>query len=257
MSIDEAFAKHLSTEGYNPRSSRHSDYLSEIIIDDLIDGCSPLRDRAARGEVVAKLRHHQQVGHDDWVIDIAIGTCAGKPVPPAAGSKTRSTEPAIVQIAIELKSILTEHGKARKNRLRDFNAFHGYAHQYSPQTVAAAFLVVNSAEHFYSPLRRPNDVTKHGSRHRTSRQLAQATIAVFRAIHLRNTVTDPPGLEAIGVVVIEHDNLAFHPSPESQQHLHRPTRVAPVPPSLPVGDPMHYQTMIQRICTAYTQRFVV
>jgi hypothetical protein len=32
-------------------------------------------------------------------------------------------------------------------------------------------------------------------------------------------------------------------------------RVAPSPPNLPLGDPLHYESMIQRICNAYTQRF--
>jgi len=62
-------------------------------------------------------------------------------------------------------------------------------------------------------------------------------------------------LEAIGVIVVEHDNLALHPTPEKYKALHKPTCVAPVPPSLPVGDPMHYDTMIQRICNAFNERF--
>jgi len=49
-------------------------------------------------------------------------------------------------VAIELKSIFTEHGKARRNRLRDFSAFHNYAHSYGPKTIAWAFLLINAAE---------------------------------------------------------------------------------------------------------------
>ena len=54
-----------------------------------------------------------------------------------------------IQIGMELKLIYTEHKKARKNRMRDFNAFHGSAHAYDLKTVAAAFLVVNAAEWFF------------------------------------------------------------------------------------------------------------
>jgi len=255
MSIAEAFAEHLSKEGYHPRSAKHSDFLSHLIIRDLLEGCPRIRQRAETGELVAKLCHHQQVGHDDWVIDIALGSCAGKPTPPAHGEHIRLTQPAIIQIAVELKSIITEHGKARRNRLRDFNAFHGYAHHYNPKTIAAAFLVVNSGEYFYSPLRLPDDITKHGSKQRSAAQVAQEATNIFRAINLRNSLMDPPGLEAIGVIVVEHDNLAVHPTPEKYKTLHKSTRVAPVPPSLPVGDPMHYDTMIQRICNAYSERF--
>jgi hypothetical protein len=211
--------------------------------------------RAAKGELVANLRHHQQVGHADWVIDIAIGSCAGTPMPPAKGERIVFAPPVIIQVAIELKSIWTEHGKARLNRLRDFNSFHGYAHQYSQQTVAAGFLVVNSSERFWSPLRKNDDITVHGDKRRTARQFAKETIDRFRSIHLRNGPSDAPGLEALGVVAIEHDNVRRNPDASEYAHLHKPTGVAPVPPSPPIGDPLHYETMIQRICNAYTQRF--
>jgi hypothetical protein len=255
MSIDDALVQHLAKAGYHPRSAKHSDFLSEIIIADLIENCPSMKERAQRGELVVKLRHHQQVGHADWVIDIAFGTCAGSPVPPPTGRLITFTAPAIIQMAIELKSIITEHGKARRNRLRDFNAFHAYAHQYNPQTVAGAFLVVNSSEYFYSPLRRPDDITRHGTSQAKARQLAKNTIDLFRSLNLRNSVSDPPGLEAVGVIVIEHDNLVLHPDPKAYMSLRRPTKAAPIPPSLPVGDPMHYQSMIQRLCDQYARRF--
>lgn len=257
MAIAAELVAHLAESGYNPRTSKHSDFQSLIIIRDLVAQCPLIRKRAAAGEIVAKLRHHQQVGHADWVIDIAIGTCAGNPIPPTDSGlePIRMEPPVIIQIAIELKSILTKHGKARLNRLRDFNSFHGYAHQYSQETVAAAFLVVNSAEWFWSPLRKESDITAHSRPNKSARQLASDTVARFRSIHLRNSVTDVPGMEAVGVVVIEHDNLAIHPNAPQYAHYHRPTRIAPSPPNPPIGDPLHYESMIQRICNAYTQRF--
>jgi hypothetical protein len=136
MAIADAFAAYLAAKGYDPRSSRHSDFLSEIIVSDLVTNCPLIAERAARGQIVANLRHHQQIGQDDWVIDIAIGTCAGPPVPPDGTSPglglITMAPPVIIQIAIELKSVLTEHGKARRNRLRDFGAFHGHGHTYDP-----------------------------------------------------------------------------------------------------------------------------
>ncbi len=145
--------------------------------------------------------------------------------------------------------------KARRNRLRDFEAFHNYAHQYDPKTVAGAFLVVNSSELFYSPLRDRRDITKHSTTQKTARQVAADAVGLFRAIPLRHRETDAPGLEAMGVIVVEHDNLVVHPQKKKYASMHLPTIVAPIPPSLPVGDPMHYQTMIQRICQSFSQRF--
>ncbi|HEV1993992.1 MAG TPA: hypothetical protein VGR03_06665 [Candidatus Acidoferrum sp.] len=259
MPIESELVAHLTEGGYHPRTSKHSDFQSLIIIRDLVAQCPLLGRHATSGEIVAKLRHHQQVGHADWVIDIAIGTCAGAPKPPLevdlSESPIKMAPPVIIRIAVELKSIFTEHGKARLNRLRDFNSFHGYAHQYDQKTVAAAFLVVNASERFYSPLREENDITVHRTSKKTARQVADSAVKIFRSIHLRSSPSDAPGMEAVGVVVVEHDNLAFHPDRATYGGLHRSTRIAPTPPNLPLGDPLHYESMIQRICNAYTQRF--
>lgn len=254
MPIDQEFVDYLSKTGYHPRSSAHSDFLSEIIIRDLVQMCPKLGERAAKGEVLAQLRHHQTVNHDDWVIDIAIGSCADKPVVPV-NACIRKGPPAMIQIAIELKSIMTEHGKARRNRLRDFQAFHNYAHQYDPKTVAGAFLVVNSSALFYSPLRKPSDITRHGADIKKARQTGTDAVDLFRTISLRHREGDGPGLEAMGVVVVEHDNLNVHPQKKKVSPLAHPTQIAPVPPNLNVGDPLHYSTFMQRICQAYSQRF--
>jgi hypothetical protein len=263
MAIADEFAVYLAAKGYDPRSSRHSDFLSEIILDDLVTSCPLIAERAARGQIVAKLRHHQQIGQDDWVIDIAVGTCAGAAAPPdptgPGPSHIKLAPPVIIQIAIELKSVLTEHGKARRNRLRDFGAFHVHGHTYDPRTVVAAFLVINSSDFFYSPLNfgkvTRSELNSHVSSRRSARQLAKESIDLFRTIHLRHSEADGAGVEALGVIVIEHDNVNFYPDPSKYAHLRRPTQVAPTPPSLSVGDPLSYESMIQRICAHYTDRF--
>jgi hypothetical protein len=259
MAIADKFVAYLAEKGYDPRSSRHSDFLSEIIVHDLAANCPLIAQRAASGRIVARLRHHQQIGQDDWVIDIAIGTCAGSPIPPPDLAVIRIGPPVIIQIAIELKGVITEHGKARRNRLRDFGAFHGHGHTYDPRTIVAAFLVINSSDLFYSPLnlRKANrsELNTHTNSRRDARRLATESINLFRTIHLRHSETDGPGLEALGVIVIEHDNLNCYPDPLKYAHLGKPTRIAPQPPSLSVGDPLSYESMIQRICAHYTQRF--
>jgi len=265
-SIEDLIVAEVAATAYHPRTSKHSDAQSLVIIRDLLAACPLLARRASSGELVAKLRHHQQVGHSDWVIDIALGTPPTAAEEPSEGNLIRFTEPTLIQIAIELKSIWTEHGKARKNRLRDFEAFHIYAHEYGKRTVAAAFLVINAAEVFLSPLnlnsRDREIVTQHRQRAKTSAQIVKETIDIFRSIHLRNFQNDVGGLEALGVVVVEHDNLNYLDArPQYSEiaqkygHLHKPSRVASIPPGLKVGDPLHYRTMIQRICNAYSERF--
>ena len=254
MALDQAFAEHLERQGYHPRSSAHSDFLSFELIRELLDRCPLLNQRAATGEVVAKLRHHQQVGHADWVIDVAIGRCATEPLRPVDNGRITFGVPSLIQVAIELKSILTEHGKARRNRLRDFAAFHAYAHSYSASTIAAAFLAVNSSDLFYSPLRKPDDITVHSIPKKTARVVAKEAVDLFRALPLRHQITDGPGLEAIGVIVIEHDNLNLHPDIVTRSR-HLASHIAPSPPSLPPGDSLHYNNMLDRICLLYSQRF--
>lgn len=265
-SIEEVIVAEVAATAYHPRTSKHSDTQSLVIIRDLLTSCPALAQRAASGHLVGKLRHHQQVGHNDWVIDIALGTPGGSPKAPAEGQLIRLTAPAIIQIAIELKSIWTEHGKARKNRLRDFNAFHSYARQYDPKTIAAAFLVVNAAELFLSPLnlesRNREPITWHRQKGKSTQQVVKETVDIFRSLHLRNSMSDPEGLEALGVVVIEHDNLNYLESKpqyrvvqEKYGHFHRATKAAASPPGLKVGDPLHYSAMMQRICNAYNERF--
>jgi hypothetical protein len=255
MAIEEVVVADLTAHGYHPRTSSHSDQQSAQIVLDLLEACPAMRERALKGQLVAKLRHHQQVGHDDWVIDLALGTSAGPALPPDTGQPIRFAPPAIIQVAIELKSIFTEHGKARKNRLRDFNAFHGYAHSYDPKTIASAFLIINAAEYFYSPLRKPEDITQHGGKKASAKDVAGESVKLFRTIPLRNSAQAAPGLEAIAVLVIEHDNLNVHPDRLTHKAKHRPTRVLHTAPAPQIGDPLHYQTFIQRICGQFTARF--
>lgn len=265
-SIEELIVAEVAAEAYHPRTSKHSDTQSLLIIRDLLSACPLIAARAAVGEIVAQLRHKQQIGYNKWVIDIALGTPAGAPKPPNSPDLIRFTAPALIQIAIELKSIWTEHGKARHNRLRDFDAFQSHAFSYDPKTISAAFLVVNAAEIFLSPLnleaRNREPITRYNQAGKSATQIVSETIDIFRALHLRNSVGDARGLDALGVVVIEHDNLNYlKGKPEyagigdKYKSIARPTRVAPIPPGLKVGDPLHYSTMIQRICNAYNSRF--
>lgn len=256
QTLIDAVVSHAATFGYHPRSDRQSGAQSRAIVRDLLDRCELLRKRAKSGDLVVQYTHHQQVGHEDWKIDIALGTGAGRQ-PPIASDITVAP-PVLIQIAIELKSVWTEHNKAMRNRFRDFGAFHGHAHRYDPNVVSAAFLVVNASNRFYSPLNvnRPEPVTMHGGASGNGKAVARKTVDLFRSIHLRNSATDLPGLEALGVAIIEHDN--FNLMPTEMRARYSPSSVSHVvegPPAPKVGDPLHYETFLQRICTQYAARF--
>ena len=69
--------------------------------------------------------------------------------------------PSSVEVAVELKAIMTEHRKAVKNRKRDLEAHHEHVHNYNNQTVAAGVLIINAAPTFKSILRL--GPTTHGN----------------------------------------------------------------------------------------------
>jgi hypothetical protein len=94
--------------------------------------------------------------------------------------------PSTVQIAIEIKSVMTEHRKAVKNRKRDLEAHHEHVHNYSNSAVAGGVLVVNAAKVFQSPLRSAPTT------HRNPRQLVEHCISELRAVAARRAMVSKP-----------------------------------------------------------------
>lgn len=132
---------HLAARGYHPRSDAHSNAICAGLLDDILDHCPDIRARAARGELVARINHTVIRGHERWNLDMAIGPPA-RVVPPAAEQAIRFETPVLIEIAVEAKGVMTEHGKARHNRLRDLQAFHNHAHNYDKRTSLHSFDVV-------------------------------------------------------------------------------------------------------------------
>lgn len=251
MEGPERFVRHLSEEQYHPRSDAHSNAMCRVVLDDLLDRCQPLAELAKRGEVVAQLNHSVMVGYQNWNIDLAIGPPPGTPLAPKDGARIRSDVPTVVQVAIEVKGVMTEHGKARKNRLRDLHAFHSHAHTYNRKVVTGGIVVVNVSPVFWSPLRDEDDITHHDN----IRGLGAETVELYRNLPLRNSSTDGPGLEAVCVLVIEHDNLEKHPELPTSAPRPQPTRLVSGAPAPQPGDPISYGTFIHRLCEAYRDRW--
>jgi hypothetical protein len=142
-----------------------------------------------------------------------------------------------VQIAIELKTVMTEHRKAVKNRKRDFEAHHDHVHRYNQRAIAGGVMVINSATTFKSPL------VDHVTHHRNPDLLVRHCIEQMRAVSQRSD-TRGTGLDAKGVIVVSMDNQNI----TKARYVSR--GVAPR-----VGDPMHYDAFVQTICSLFTDRF--
>jgi hypothetical protein len=147
------------------------------------------------------------------------------------------TRPSTVQIAIELKTVMTEHRKAVKNRKRDFEAHHDHVHRYNRRAMAGGVLVINGAAMFKSPL------VDHVTYHREPESLIRHCIEQMRAVSQRSEVGGV-GLDAKAVIVVDMDNQNI----TKARYLSR----GAVPR---VGDPMHYEAFIQTICSQFTDRF--
>jgi hypothetical protein len=234
----ERVVEHLRESGYHPRSNAHGKALCEFVLDDLLTTCPRLARHAADGQIVYDVQRKVMVGSSEWNIDLVLG-------PPPAGLKgevaargIQRISPATIRIAIEAKTVMTEHGKARRNRQRDLDSFHQFVHRYDPDVIAAGLTVVNIAETFKSPLRL------EVSLHRNVRALVQETVALLRALPVRSGSHDAPGLEANAAIVVSHDNVNL-----------RNTRLTVAPPAPQVGDPLHYDAFLRRICDRYMQRW--
>ena len=237
MPPPSGFLSHLRETGYHPRSNQHSNALGKAITDNLIAQCGPVAEQARAGLLVYELNFDLIFGRSQWNVDLVLGASTPGTLPPEEGPIRRSA-PSTVQIAVEFKSVMTEHRKAVKNRKRDFEAHHQHVHDYSEQAIAAGILVVNGSESFKSPLRQ--DPTRHHEPFR----LVEHCVEEMRNVTDRRGATGD-GLDAKAVIVVSMDNQDL----PSTQFLD----AAPAPTT---GDPLHYDAFIQRLCAAYRDRFL-
>lgn len=238
MPAPAGFVEHLRQHGYHPRSNAHGNALCRLVLSDLLTFCPRLAEHAGAGTLVYEINRKIIVGSSEWNIDLILGPPAGIAQAPKPPPLIRQASPATIRIAVEAKTIMTEHGKARRNRQRDLDSFHQFAHRYDPETVAAGLTVVNIAGRFRSPLRPQVSV------HRNIEGLVRETLTLLRILPTRAAPSEGAGLEANGAIVVEHDNV------DPQE-----TRLVTRLPAPQVGDPLHYDAFLRRVCDRYSQRW--
>lgn len=235
------FVEHLRQLGYHPRSDKHSNCLAEIIVRDLVTRCECIHRHAADGKIVYTLNHTIRAGTADWNVDLVVGP-PGMPVSVGPDTVIAQGVPSRVWVAVELKSVMTEHRKAVKNRKRDLEAHHEHVHNVSRDAIAGGLLIVNAASEFKSPL-RPDPTT-----HRKPKALVEHCIEELRSVSSRGGATGY-GLEAKCALVVSVDN-----QPDSQggfpSSCFADSKFGPRD-----GDPLHYDSFIGTICDIYCSRF--
>lgn len=233
-----SFLRHLQAEGYHPRSNKHSNSLAVAIINDLLEYCPRLASKAAAGQIVYDVNFTIISGTAEWNVDLVLGTAPPNTVPPVPPARIVHTHPVLIQVAIEIKTVMTEHRKAVKNRKRDFDAHHAHVHLYNQNAIAGGVIVINASDQFRSPLRREDTV------HHNPQKLVSHCIDEIRSIASSGGIVGSPGLDAKAVIVVDLDNISI---PETSYVTTKPA------PS--VGDPIHYDSFIQTVCDLYTARF--
>jgi hypothetical protein len=242
LNADKDFVKYLSETGYHPRSSKHGDKLCELLLRDLIDECPAFRAASADGTVCFDLNYSPATNVPlGWNIDLVIGPPAAKPLEPSKGF-ARST-PSELWVAVDAKTIMTEHGKARRNRQRDINSFATILHMKNPKTIVGGLVVINMASSFRSPLRN-GETTIHTN---ISRLVAE-TVQLFQDLPRAPSSGLASGnlnqIDAMGVIIVEYSNVDGEPA-----------KLVTGPPAPPPQSPVHYASFVRDICAAFGSRF--
>jgi hypothetical protein len=240
---DNAIVRFLAENGYHPRSSKHGDALCGFLLTDLLAGCASFRQAAERGDIVFQRNYTIDPDSPDrWNADLVVGP----PALPIAAAAERSGPlargaPAEIWIAVDAKTIMTEHGKARRNRQRDLNSFQDILHRKNRKTIVGGLLIVNMAPRFQTPLpRRSGGLNEH----RNVERLVAEIVTMIGGLARAEAGDGRSGIEALGVIVISHSNVAGEES--------RLIEEAPAP--LP-GQPLSYGAFLRELCEAFTVRF--
>src|SRR6266851_2627545 len=125
--------------GFNPRSAANSNALSEYIIDDLARASPKAIGKLIRTEKLVPLKN-ASVPTSVTIRNIDL-VLYEKPLLPRI----------CVQLSVEHKTVMTAHGKARKNRYGDIIAYCNHMHNHRRDCVVGATVVINASALYANP----------------------------------------------------------------------------------------------------------
>lgn len=145
-----------------------------------------------------------------------------------------------MRVSVENKTIMTAHGKARKNRYGDLIAYSNHMHNHNRKCVAGAIVVVNVSPAYENPDAFAKGLVR--PKFKMDKVVAD-TIAIFEKIPLRVTVDDANELpEAVAVIVVDYDGV-------------NPATLVGTPPAPQTKSHINYNSFIRTICEIYGRRF--
>lgn len=243
MKAPELFVKYLTETGYHPRSSKHGDRLCELLLADLMAECPAFRKSAQGGEICYDLNYSPgQAVPLGWNIDLAIGPPTSLKQDNLVLGSPRKEPPIELWVAMDAKTIMTEHGKARRNRQRDLNSFSSILHMKNPRTIVCGLVVINSAGGFRSPL-RDGETTIHAN----IKRLVEESVRLFEDLpRAPSEGANPKNLnqiDAMGVIVLEYSNVEGESA-----------KLVIDSPAPQIDSPVYYDNFVRDICIAFSVR---
>lgn len=228
MSAPEAYINWVNNHlGFNPRSQANSDALADFVVTDLTTMCPALNAALEAGELKPLKNPNVRTKVAERSIDLVIYEGAE---PPNIS----------VRVSVENKTIMTAHGKARKNRYGDLIAYSNHMHNHNPKCVAGAIVVVNVSPAYENPDAFAKGLLRPKVR---MEKVVADTIAIFDKIPLRDTANDPNELpEAVAVIVVDYDGV-------------NPAELVSGPLAPKTESHIHYDSFVGRICEIYGKRF--
>lgn len=252
---------------YHSRSDHHSKVACWAILFDLLTECRLLKKHVAEGRVVfginqrlADFRTHRRKN-----LDLVLATPAAKSTKRPKTFKGLAAKYGIqltpqelrmladlpelienpvdtVELAIEAKACMTEHGKAGPRLHDELTSSHDVIHGAFPTAIAAGFAMINLAREFVSPGR---NLSWRDSPHVTQHDQPRAALATMAKVHEipRRTNTEGFGFDALGIVLVDSRNDGS------------PVRIVEDDPAPQPGDPSHYDAFISRLSRLYESRF--
>jgi len=172
--------------GFNPRSQTNSNALSDFILDDLRKLCPGIRAHLDEKELtpIKNADVHTRVAfrNVDFVLE---------------------DPPKTVRVAVEHKTIMTAHGKARKNRYGDIIAYCNHMHNHRKDCVAAATVIINCSPAYENPDAFAKGLVR--PKFKMDKVVAD-TAKIFAGIPLRSVEDEPNDQpEGLTVIIVDYD----------------------------------------------------
>jgi hypothetical protein len=214
--------------GFNPRSAANSNALSEYIVDDLSRASPKAIKALIKSGHLVPLRN-ASVSTQVTVRNIDLVLYEREALPQIS-----------VAVSVEHKTVMTAHGKARKNRYGDIIAYCNHMHNHRRDCVVGATVVINTSELYENPdsfargLKRPKFKME---------KVVKDTVKIFEAIPLRESPEDPNDTpEALSVIVVDYDGV-------------NPAKLITNELSPSADSPANYRNFITRLAAKYEARF--